>query len=167
MLPCSEMILALGEILGHLWEEKKRESKWKGYTERQQRTVKFWTVALIYILTYDRWSKLYETLYQLASPDGWPQEKLQLKQNLALTMSCHVAGVIMYDASSWNLDEIWMKFGWFHPCLFVCSWSHASIFFLSFFLLVLWLEVVEWMLFSILTTNERQVHVCINKPINF
>jgi hypothetical protein len=131
MLPCSEMILALGEILGHLWEEKKRESKWKGYTERQQRTVKFWTVALIYILTYDRWSKLYETLYQLASPDGWPQEKLQLKQNPALTMSCHVAGVIMYDA---RVFEIWMKFGWFHPCLFVCLFLVACFDFLSFFL---------------------------------
>jgi hypothetical protein len=72
----------------------------------------------------------------------WPRQ-LQLKQNP--NWPCHVwlgGGVVIIcsSTSSWNLDEIWMKFGWsldgfIQVCMFVCLfWVACFECFLSFFL---------------------------------
>lgn len=137
MLPCPENYFGF--------------SKWKGYLHHWRqahthRTVKFWTVAFIYIHLHDRWSNCVRTVtYQLQSSSD--HGNFNWSKTLELTMSCVLGGgvIICSSESSWNLDEIWMKFGWFHPsiyvCLFVCFGSHASnVFFLSFLLLVLRLE---------------------------
>jgi hypothetical protein len=144
-------------------------SKWKGYLHHWRqahthRTVKFWTVAFIYIHLHDRWSNCVRTVtYQLQSSSdhgnfNWSKTRID-------HVMCAGGGVIICSSeSSWNLDEIWMKFGWFHPsiyvCLFVFFGSHASnVFFLSFLLLVLRLEAsgMDVIFFHTHLHNERQV----------
>jgi len=91
----------------------------------------------------------------------WPRQ-LQLKQNSRIDhVMCAGGGVIICSSeSSWNLDEIWMKFGWFHPSMYVCLFVFGRMLrMFSFFLLVLRLEAsgMDVIFFHTYLQNECRV----------
>ncbi len=122
MLPCPEIILALGEILGH-------QSKWKGYnwTEgRHTQNCKILDGGWLLYMTGDR---IVRTV--ITNCKSWWPRSFNWSKNPQIdhVMWC---GVINYVRSETLeiLDEVWMVSSMF-VCLFVCFWAHASISFLS------------------------------------
>ncbi len=123
--------------------KKKKESKWKkGYTLKARphtQNCKYfgrWLLYL-YLLTWQVIEFVRLVTTNCSSRDDHETSiEASKKHPDWLTMSCHVGGVnYVRVASAWNLDEMWMNFGWFHPSLFCFVFGHMLRFCFFFFLL--------------------------------